>query len=172
MLTDRIIGVFKLSPATFEEVEHDPNATSQAALIVAIVALLTGLGSGFGALFTDASFFGSFLSGLFWTFVGWILWSVVSYFVGTKMFSGTATVDEMLRAVGFAYAPQMLAIIPCVGGILGLIWSLVAGFIAIRQGLDLDDLRTLLTVAIGFGVYLVGYIILSILVGGIGGIFA
>jgi hypothetical protein len=116
----------------------------------------------------DRGFLTGFIGQLVWTFIGWILWSVVSYFVGTTLFRGTATVEEMLRVIGFAYAPQMLAIIPCIGGIIGAVWSLIAGFIAIRQGLDLDDLRTLVTVVVGFIVYIIGTAILQAVLVGFG----
>jgi hypothetical protein len=172
MLVNRIIGVFKLDVGTFEAIEHDPNATSQAALIVAIVALLSAFGSAFGAVFSNSGFFSNFISALIWTFLGWLVWSVISYFVGVNFFGGQATLDEMLRVIGFAYAPQMLAIIPCIGGLVGAIWSLVAGFIAVRQGLDVDDLKAFLTIVIGFGVYIAGSILISIVFGGIGALFS
>jgi hypothetical protein len=161
-----VIGVFKLDVNTFEEVEHDPNATTQAAMVVAAVAFLSAVGSALGALIGDGSFFGSFFSSLVWTFVGWFLWSVITYYVGTSLFNGQATVDEMLRVIGFAHAPQILGVIPCCGWIVGWIWSLIAGFIAIRQGLDLDNVNTFLTVAIGFFVYLAGALVLGLITGG------
>ena len=171
MLMDRVIGVFRLDPNTFETVEHDPAATSQAVLVVAIVAILAGFGSAFGALFTESNFFTSFIGALGWTFIGWFLWAIVSLFVGTALFGGKADLNEMLRVIGFAYAPQMLAIIPCIGGLIGAIWSLIAGFIAIRQGLDLDNVRALLTVVVGFGVYVIGYVVLAIVLSGFGALF-
>lgn len=171
MFLDRVIGVFRLNAATFEDIEHDQNATGQAAIVVGIAALLGAFGSGFSAAFTNTSFFGNFFSTLIWTFIGWFLWSVVSFFVGTALFGGKADLGEMLRVIGFAYAPQVLSIIPCIGGIIGGIWSLVAGFIAIRQGLDLDNLKALLTVIVGFIVYVVGYLFLALILGGIGAIF-
>jgi hypothetical protein len=128
---------------------------------------LAAFGAGIGAQFAGASFIANFISAMIWTFIGWLLWSVISYFVGTALFGGTATIGEMLRVIGFAYAPQMLAIIPCIGGLVGAIWSLIAGFIAIRQGLDLDDLRAFLTVVIGFAVYIIGNIAINLVVGGI-----
>jgi len=70
--------------------------------------------------------------------------------IGTKLFGGEATLQEMLRLIGFAYAPQLLGIIPCVGGLIGAIWSLIASFFAIREGLDLDTGKTLLTVGLGW----------------------
>lgn len=162
-----IPGVFKLDPNTFEQIEHDQSATSQAAIIVALIALLSGFGSGFGALISGRSFFGNFLSSFVWVFVGWLLWSVVTYFVGTTLFKGQATLDEMLRVIGFAYAPQCLAIIPCVGWLIGLIWSLAAAFIAIRQGLDLDNMKAFFTIAIGFIIVLIGNAVIAAVFGGI-----
>jgi hypothetical protein len=167
MLVERIIGVFKLDVNTFEEVEHDPNATVQAAIIVGIVAVLSAFGSAIGAAIGDDSVLGSFFGSLFWAFIGWLLWSAVTYFVGTSMFRGQATLDEMLRVIGFSYAPQMLSIVPCFGSIVGWIWSLIAGFIAVRQGLDIDDTSTCLTIIVGFILYMIGFAIISMVFGGL-----
>ena len=167
MLLDRVVRVFKLDTKVFEEIEHDPNATIQAAIIVTIVALLSAFGSAFGAIIGDRSTIGSFFSSLVWAFLGWLLWSAVTYFVGTSVFKGRATLDEMLRVIGFSYAPQMLAIIPCFGGIVGWLWSLLAGFLAIRQGLDLDDTNACLTIIIGFFLYLIGFAVLGTITGGL-----
>ncbi len=165
---NRIMGVFKLDVNTFEEVEHDETATSQAAIVVGLVALLSALGSGLGASFSEGNFWTSFISTFIWAFVGWFLWAGVSYLVGTSLFGGQATLGEMLRVLGFAQAPQLLGIIPCLGGLVGAIWELIAGFIAIRQGLDLDNTKAFLTALIGFVVLMIGYaIIFSML--GIGG---
>lgn len=165
-MLDRIMGVFRLNSNTFEEIEHDSGATGQAAVVVLLVALLSALGSGIGAAFTeDGSFFTSFLTTLLWAFVGWIIWSVISWFVGTTIFGGKATIDEMLRVIGFAQAPMLLGIIPCIGWLIGGIWALIAGFIAVRQGLDLDNLKALLTIAVGFIVYLIGMAVLGLITG-------
>jgi hypothetical protein len=164
----RVIGVFKLDVDTFEEIEHDQSATGQAAIVVAIVALLGAIGSGLAAVFSDQSFFTNFLTTLIWTFIGWVLWSAVTYLVGTSLFQGQADLGEMLRVIGFAYAPQALGIIPCLGTIVGIIWTLIAGFIAIRQGLDLDNTKAFLTIVIGLVVYIAGFCVLGLFVGGLG----
>lgn len=165
-MVNRILGVFKLDVNTFEDIEHDQSATSQAAIVVAIVALLSALGSGIGASISGGGFFMSFIGALIWAFVGWFLWALVTYFVGTTFFGGTATLDEMLRVIGFAQAPMLLGVIPCVGWIIGAIWALAAGFIAVRQGLDLDNMKSLLTIAIGFIVYIIGNAIIGMITGG------
>jgi hypothetical protein len=171
MFLERVIGVFKLDANTFEEIEHDPNATGQAVIIVATVAFLGAIGAAAGAAIGDGSVVGGFIGSLIWTFVGWGIASVVIFFVGTSFFGGQATLDEMLRVIGFAYAPQVLAIIPCCGWIVGWIWSAVAGFIAVRQGLDLDNTNACLTIIVGFIVYMIGFAILNLVGLGIGFIF-
>jgi hypothetical protein len=171
-MLDRILGVFKLDVNTFEAIEHDTTATTQAALVVLITALLGGLGTGLLSIFGGTgTFFSTFISGLIWAFVAWLIWAVVSWFVGTKLFGGQATIDEMLRVLGFAVAPQMLGVIPCVGQFIGWIWSLAAGFIAIRQGLDLDNGKAFLTAIIGFIIVIIGYALIGIVMGGTSALF-
>jgi hypothetical protein len=109
---------------------------------------------------------GAFLNGLIGAFLAWIIWSALTYFIGTRLFKGDSSFNEMLRLLGFAQAPRLLAVfgfIPCLGGILsivGWIWSLVASYIAVKEGLDLDDGKTILTVLISF----VAVIIFNVLV--------
>jgi hypothetical protein len=168
MLMDRIIGVFKLDVATFEEIEADQSATSQAALVVLVIAIISGLGSGLGANFMGTSFLGSFASSFISVFVGWLVWSAVTYFIGTSFFGGQADMGEMMRVLGFAYAPQALSIIPCLGWLVGAIWSLIAGFIAVRQGLDLDNTKAFLTIIVGFVAIVLISALLGLLFGGLG----
>jgi hypothetical protein len=148
----RVIGVFKLDVKTFEEIEHNTSLTLYAAIIVALVSLVSGVGSGlYNALFRGSAgnIFGGFFGSIFSTFVGWLIWAAITWFVGTRFFKGQADLPEMLRVIGFAYLPLFLSIIPCIGSVIGGIWAIIAGFIAIRQGLELDNTKTFLTVIIG-----------------------
>ncbi len=170
-MLNRIIGVFRLDVNTFEEIEHDRTATGQAALVVILVAIIAGLGSGLGAGAGGGTFVRAFLGTLISALIGWVVWAVVSWFVGTSFFGGQADVGEMLRVIGFAQAPQILGIIPCIGVLIGWIWSLIAGFIAIRQGLDLDNVKALLTIVIGFIFVIIVYVIIGLFFGGLSAIF-
>jgi hypothetical protein len=168
-MLDRIIRVFKLDRDVFAEVEHDESATSQAAIIIAIVAALSTVGSILQMLFSavqggGARAFGAALLGIVVTFVmafvSWAIWSFVTYIVGTQLFKGEATFQEMLRVIGFASAPRMLSIIPCIGGIVGAIWALIASYFAIKEGLDLDDTGTIVTILIGWLItMIVGFLV-------------
>ena len=71
-MLSRMIGAALLRPQTYEEVEHDPAATMQAAIVVVIVALATGIGSislGVTAL----------IVGIVMGIVQWALWALVTY---------------------------------------------------------------------------------------------
>jgi hypothetical protein len=160
-MLQRLTGVFALKPPTFEEIEHDQSATVQAGVVVVIVALLTGVGSALFSWNSGRTAIGSLIGGILWTLAGWLLASVIVYFIGTSLFGGKADLGEMLRVVGFSMAPLALGIIPCLGGLIGTIWAMAAAFIGVRQGLDIDNTKTLLTVAIAFGVYLVGYLVIN-----------
>lgn len=159
----RITGVFKLNAATFEEIEHNTNMTLPAAVIVVIVSLISGVGSGFFSGFIHRTFLSGFIGSLIGVLIGWILWSAVTWFVGTRFFHGEADIGQMLRVIGFAYLPMLLSIIPCIGGVVGFIWTFAAGFIAIRQGLDLDDLKAFFTMVLGA----LAYILLTALLSGL-----
>lgn len=160
----RIIGVFKLSASTFEEIEHDTSLTLPAAIIVLLVSLVSGVGNGLFNGFLQRSFFSGFFGSLISVLLGWLLWSAVTWFVGTRFFKGEADIGQMLRVIGFAYSPMILSIIPCLGGLIGIIWAIAAGFIAIRQGLDLDDSKAFFTVVVGALAYILLTGILNFLI--------
>ncbi len=104
---------------------------------------------------------GAAFSGFVGVFIAWLLWSGLTYLIGVNVFGGQATMGEMMRVIGFAHAPQVLSVfsfIPCLGALIslaGAVWSLVCGYIGIRQGLDLDNGKTILTVVISWLIALV-----------------
>lgn len=163
----RILGVLRLDVPTFEEVEHDTTATGQAAGVVAIAAVCQAIGNSLSASISGGGVGPNFLVTLIAAFIGWVVWSALTYWIGTTLYEGQADLGEMLRVIGFANAPLILAIIPCLGTLVGGIWALVAGFIAIRQGLDLDNTKTFVTIIIGFIAYVAIAALGSLFTGGL-----
>lgn len=162
-LMERVIGVLKLDVNTYEEIEADENATTEALIVVSVVAIVGGLiGGGINAAL-GGSFLGSFLRTLLNAYIGWGVWAAVTYYVGTTFFKGQATMGEMLRVIGYAQAPGILAIIPVCGAFIGWVWSIICGFIAVRQGLDVDNTSAALTIVIGW----VAVFVVSLIIGGI-----
>jgi hypothetical protein len=148
-LVDRMIGAATLDVPTYEEVEADTEATGQAAVVVALAAVASAVGSVEGGAVT---IFGALVAGL----LGWVLWAGVTYLIGDKLLGGTATWGELLRTLGFAQAPGLLyvlAALPLVGGLVRLavmLWLLVAGIVAIRQALDFTTGRAVATALLGW----------------------
>lgn len=141
---ERMKGAAMLDVDTYEEVEADTDATSEAAGVVALVAVagaIGAIGSGSTAV----------IAGVVTAFVGWGLWAGITYIVGDKLLGGTASWGELLRTLGFAQAPGVLlafGIIPGFHTIIAIvvsIWTLITGIIAIRQALDFGTGKALLT---------------------------
>ena len=174
MLFDRMMRAARLDSNLYEEVEADQSATSQAATVVGIAAVCGAIGSGV-ALITQGNTSQAILViilGILGAFLGWVLWSYITYWIGTSIFKGTATPGEMLRTIGFAQSPgvlNILAFIPVLGGIVSLIvgiWSLVAGVIALRQALDISTGQAVITAIIGFIPMMLVYCLIGSIVGG------
>jgi hypothetical protein len=164
---NRMIRAAKLEVLLYEEVEADITATRQALLVVVLVAVASGIGqasSGRNAI-------AQILFGLVTALLGWAVWSYVMYFVGTRFMGGTATYGELLRTLGFAESPGVLfilGIIPGIGPIirtLAGIWVLITSFIAIRQALDIDNGKTVITIVLGIVALIVVYAIIGIIFG-------
>jgi len=179
-IVNRVIRAAKLDVELYEEVEADETLTAQAIAVVVITAIAGGIGAALGAIIMGGGVGGFFL-GLIVTpilaVILYFIWAALTYLVGTRLFQGTADYGEMLRAIGYSYCPQVLSIlsfIPCVGAIfsvVGAIWSLVAGVIAVRQALDFDTTKAVITCIIGWVVMLVINLIFGAVLG-LGGMFA
>jgi hypothetical protein len=175
-IINRVIRAAMLDVAFFNEVERDPSLNTEALLVVIIVSVAAGIGSFIGSLFggeIGAALLALFV-GILLGIVNYYIWAYVTYFVGTNLFEGRADPGELLRVLGYASGPRVLSVfsfVPCLGPMLNLvgsIWALVAGFIGVREALDLDTGKTLVTVIIGWIIIFV----ISMVIGAILGIGA
>jgi len=154
----RIVRVVKLDATVYAEIEQDEAANVEAAIIVGVASLLSALGSAlavwaYGGRFGTGlgTFFISLISGVV---LNWLLWAYVTMLVGTKLFGGETTFLKMARTLGYANAPRVLGIlsaITCLGAIIGFVaWilSLVAGFFAVRESLDLPTDKSIITMVV------------------------
>jgi hypothetical protein len=160
----RVLGAATFRIEVYEEVEHDPGATAQAALVVGLVALAGAVGGfelGPGGL----------LAGVLSAYLGWALWSGTCYLVGVQLFDGTADWGELLRTVGFAQAPGVLLVLRLLPGaglplyLAVLAWMIATVLVAIRQALDFSTGRALATALAGFVPYMLGTLLIELLLG-------
>jgi hypothetical protein len=175
-MVERIVRAIKLDFTVFREVAEDQNATTEAAIIVFVVTFLSAIGTGLGVLIAQAGF-GRAVLGFFseWLLsgilIGWIGWAILTYFVGTVLFQGKTEIPEMLRVLGYASAPKLLGLlgfIPCVGwlfSLAGWILSLIAGVIAVREAMEFDTGRAVITVLISWVIALLISLAIGALLG-------
>jgi hypothetical protein len=173
-LVDRMIRAAKLSVPLYEEVEADTTATNQALTVVVIVSVLSGIGAGLAVGGSAGNVVGAALFAVINALIGWAVWSYVIYFVGTRMFGGTATYGELLRTLGFASVPRALGLFAFLGVLgtaistIGALWFLVAGFIATRQALDISNGKTVGTILIAFIAIVCVIVLLGLILAAIG----
>ncbi|MFQ5967529.1 MAG: Yip1 family protein [Acidimicrobiia bacterium] len=152
-MIQNMIRAARLDKEFYDTVEHDDTYTPQAVAVVVVASVLSALGLWF---VLDRSFFRLVVLGTIAALLGWLVWAALTYWVGTRLFDGTADYGEMLRVTGFAQAPRVLGIIPFLGWI-GAIWALVATIVAVREGLDVSLGKAIGASVIGW----IGYIVLS-----------
>ena len=174
----RMIRAAKLDVSLYEEVEKDTTATKQALLVVVIASICSGIGTAIGGQMSTGVGGGIFglVVGIISALVGWLIWSFITYFIGTRLFKGPkteATYSQLLRCIGFSDSPRVLAIlgfIPVIGGIIAIaamIWSLIAMVIAVRQALDFTTGRAVATCIVGFIVLIIIFAIVAAVTGGL-----
>jgi hypothetical protein len=158
LMFKRIMRAALLDQEFYKEAEADPSLNQEALIIVIAVSVASAIGSFFLGLIAGkpvAAFFALIVQAAIG--VGnYYLWAYVTQFIGTNLFDGDADLGELLRVLGYASAPRLLGlliIIPCIGpmiALVGAIWSLIAGFIGVREALDLETIETLITVFLGW----------------------
>ena len=134
-----------LDSELYEEVEADKSLTRQALMTVALVAIIEGIFS-LGA--QDQGLFLGLSQAIFGSVTRWVIWAFFIAFVGTRILPEPETesnTGELLRTLGFAYAPgvfYVFASLPVIGSIVQLLvplWQLAAMVIAVRQALDFSS---------------------------------
>ena len=156
---ERMMRAATLDVDTYEEVEADTTATTQAMGVVVLSSIAQGIGGmpvGGGT---------GFVAGATWALIGWFIWAFLVYIIGTKVLPEPQTrsdLGELLRTTGFSASPGLLrlfGVIPLIGGLVLFavnIWMLIAMIIAVRQALDYQSTgRAVWVCLIGWFVFVV-----------------
>ena len=164
----RMIGSAKLQSATYEDVENDGGATVQAMTVVVLSSIAAGLGI--------AGTTGDIALGVVSALIAWMIWALVTWFIGTKILPGPETRSnwgELLRTIGFASSPGILRAFGALGAVgriiaaVGSLWMLIAMVIAVRQALDYRGTgRAIAVCVLGFLVQTAAFIGIYFLLGG------
>jgi hypothetical protein len=177
----RILRVFLLSSDEFEEIGEDKNAIWTALIIVTVVAFIAAVSKYinfwiYKAGFTVANMamnasevvvgdyswrlpssispWDAAVSSFAGAYVQWILWALITWLIGDYLFGGDAGWGKMLRILGWAQLPGVIAILgffPGFGLVTTLIvwvWTVIAGFVGVKAGTKLSNGRTILTIVV------------------------
>ncbi len=156
---NRVVRAMRLDAGLYEEVEHNPRLTGQAATVVVLASLASGIGAG------AAHGIGSLIWGVVGSLAGWLVWAFLTYLIGTRLLETTTTqadLGQLLRTLGFAYSPALLnilGVIPFLGWVVRaavFFWVIATWVVAVRQALDYDSTaRAVGVAAIGWLAYVI-----------------
>tara|TARA_Y100000389_G_scaffold36643_1_gene31142 strand:+ start:30 stop:599 length:570 start_codon:yes stop_codon:yes gene_type:complete len=139
---EKLYKAMMLDVEFYESVEADKSLTKQALITVALVSIVNGLMvAGIAAPIALAQ-------GVLGSVVRWIIWAFFIAFVGTRILPEPETesnTGELMRTLGFAYAPGLLLVfkfLPIIGFFvepLVMLLQLAAMTVAVRQALDFSS---------------------------------
>jgi len=183
-----MIKAASLDVAFFNRAERSRNLNVQALLVVVIANALAAVGSWIGYENTigqdlwvairqwlgianfpipnDGGIFVMVGLGVLFAVGGWVVWAATTWVIGSRIFSGTTDMGEMLRVLGFAQAPRVIGVIPFLGPVAA-VWVLAASVVAIREGLDFTTGRAIGTAIGGWIAWIALQQVVSILIAAI-----
>jgi hypothetical protein len=145
-----VMRVMLLDVDFFKEAAKDKSLNIQAVVVVVVASGMAGVGT---AVVENVPVLASVLVGMVTGIIGWLLWSGASFLVGTRVFGGDSSFGEMLRVIGFAFAPLAIGVVPYLG-FPAAAWMLFASVIAVREGLEIATPKALITMAAGWALWL------------------
>jgi hypothetical protein len=156
-----VVSALLLDTAFYTDVSEDRSLMGQAVVVVGVANLFAGIGAAFA---TESAVLAGALLGVASGYVGWLVWSGVAFLIGVRVFGGESDYPEMLRVIGFAYAPLAIGIVPWLG-FVGAAWALFAAVIAIRASMEFSTKRAIATTVLGWAVWLGTAVVLNGIVG-------
>ena len=149
-----MLRVFKFDRSVYAEVESDPAGTRQAARVVGFVAICAALGTVLLGDWRPGAILGAVLAAL----IRWLLWSGVDYLIGRVLFKRALPWERLVRDLGYAQTPQLLAIlafVPVVGTwvvVASRLLTVIAGNLAIGHALELRMWQSIVIRLVGFAI--------------------
>jgi len=136
----------------FNDAYFDGDSAADAAILVALVAAVTYVGTllirgAFGA-FSVTGLFEYVIAGV----VSWLILGFASWFAATRLFQSTGRPQTFIALQGLAVLPLLLELFGSIGGAIGLIWYLVVLVVGTREAGTIDTRNAAVSVLIGFAI--------------------
>lgn len=162
-MLNRIIGAFLFRTKVYANVERDKGFTTTAWILVVVVAFLNQLGA-YVSLKNPVNWLISAVIATVLVVIGFALSALIISWVGRAIFGAKTNFGEVVRTTGLAYvwniigvlgilvalAPTALACILLPIFLITWVLTLLARLVAVKEALDLDWIRTIITVIVGW----------------------
>lgn len=133
LVAQRVLAAVQLDPFFYRSVADQPSLTREAVAVAVVSALIMGLGLVLVRIVAPL-----------WWLVGGLAWATGVLGLGTwylvvvgRRLGGQGGYDQILRALGYAMAPQALGFIPIAdflpGFLIGGAWATACAVVAIRE---------------------------------------
>ncbi len=160
--------VSRLSSSTYLELRNDETATGQSIAVLFFASLSYAIG--FGLLFEPFGLYGlvvGIMARLILSMFAALIWALIAFFLGTKLFQGKASFWQVARPLFFSATPGVFLVligIPfesfyrTVAAILAA-WIIIGGVIALKNSMGFGYNRSMLTYIVGFlaGIAIAGF---------------
>jgi len=167
---NRVMRLARLDTSVFDEVRDDEKELVPAIVVMAVSALIAGIGAWLWLVFDKPEGakvdFGKVLinilvMGTVFTVVLWAVWAAVTYVVLVQFYKEQADLQMLLRTMGYAAFPlslSLLALVPALGfgfAVAGLVLWFVMSTYAVQSTTQASSDRVVMSNAIGFVVFAV-----------------
>ena len=174
--------VLRFDFSAFDEIRSHPAATTPALLVVVVASVLAGFGSWIWALQTDSIdggevFVKSLVIGSILQALAWLVWVYVTRLVLAR-YGAHSDLKEMVRVMGFAFAPVgltiLIAITPLAVPIGIALWALavLVNNAAIQSATTADSQQVTVANITGFAAFalIMGFLANISEIGNVGGL--
>lgn len=158
--------LLRLDLTAFDEIRSDPSATSGALMVVGAASVLAGLGTWIWSLQTEGIDSGdvlvkSLILGSILQSLAWLIWVYLVYQVLTHAYAARVDFYELIRTMGFAFAPVGLSILIAIRalavpfGIVSLGFAFLLTNQAIERSGNADTQQAIMANVTGFTIFAV-----------------
>ena len=167
-LWSRMLKVSRLSSSTYTELRNDETATGQSIAVLFLASLSYAIG--FSLLFEPFELYSlvvGIMARLILSMFAGLIWVLIAFFLGTKLFQGKASFWQLARPLFFSATPGVFfiligipfeAVYRTITTIVAA-WIIIGGVIALKNSMGFGYERSMLTYIVGFlaGIAIAGF---------------
>ena len=156
-----VVRLLRLDLSVFDEIRSDPSATPGAIIVVAAASVMAGIGSWLWAVQTrnvDGAevFVKSLVVGSILQTLAWFIWVYFVFQVLARGYGARTDIFELIRTMGFAFAPVGLGIFIAVNGftvpfgVISLTGAVLLTYFAIQSSSSAEPQQVMVANFTGF----------------------